>query len=166
MIVRNIMGEMRTVPDYHVCPVNRLAMDPAVKSRFVRRTSGNGAIVDLSTVIPENPQIPASERCIGHGGCHAIVGPRNDIVGFPGRDIFNAPFAFARGISRTSDLEYLLMPVRAADKRWIIKFANAVVPGCPNIEIQPPVRMVMVNVANTGILDGRKAKPRPDRAVQ
>src|SRR5258708_2875000 len=74
MIMRNIMGEMRSIPDHHVCAVDRLAIDPAIKTRFVRWTSGNGAIVDLRAMIPENPKVPPSEWGIRHGGCHAVVG--------------------------------------------------------------------------------------------
>ena len=51
----------------------------------------------------------------------------NNVIGFAGRLVFDAPFAFACWIARAVDFIVLVVPVAVAKERRVIEFAYQVV---------------------------------------
>ena len=104
-IVRQIVHEVRAVPDHHVVIVYGLTVNPLADVRLVRGTDGMHTVVDLVAVIAQDPDIAAAERRVGARGFDAVVVSRNNVVRLARSGVLDAPLAMARRITRTRDLE-------------------------------------------------------------
>jgi len=79
-VVRQIVREMRAVPDHDVVIVYGLSVDPLADVRLVWRADGMHTVVDLVAVIAKNPEIAPPERRVGARGFDAIVVAGNNVV--------------------------------------------------------------------------------------
>src|SRR5262245_40732295 len=68
LVVGDIVGEMRAIPDDHVGAVYRLPGEPGIEASLVRWTDRDDAVVDFRAVVPQNPNIAAWEGPIRHCG--------------------------------------------------------------------------------------------------
>src|SRR5919106_344983 len=112
MVMAGVMRKMSAVPDHHVGAVDRLAVEPRVDAGFVGRADRNHAVVDLASVIAQDPDVSSREWRIRRGAGHAVVRTRDDVVRLAGGFFLNPPFAMAPGIARAANLEVLVVPVR------------------------------------------------------
>ena len=148
-IVRQIVREVRAVPDHDVVIVYGLTVDPLADVRLVRGTDGMHTVIDLVAMIAKDPDIAAAERRVGARGFDAVVFSRNDIVRLARSGVLDAPLAMARRIAWTRNLEAHVVPTVPPRKRRVIELAHNIVAWRAQIEIEPPVRMMVVDIADT-----------------
>src|SRR5215213_8206282 len=159
-ILVNVVGEMRRVPDHHVLVANLLPVDEAVDVGFVGWSNGNHPIVDLVLVVARDPYIAAPE-VVGD----TVVGSRDQVVSVAGLGVPDLPSPAASGVPAPLGLELEGMPVRRTDNRWRVKLANHVVLCGADVEVEPPVDVVVVDVADARIVYGREPEARADGPV-
>src|SRR5215218_3110497 len=167
LVLVNIMGEMRRVPDHHVLVRDALSVDEAVdvggsvRLRCPHLTrSGRYPIVDLPLVKPQDPHVSASE-----GVCYAVVRARDEIVSVAGLGVPDLPPSAEFGPSATPGFELEGMPVLWGGNGRGVELADLVVLGGADVEVEPPVDVVVVDVADARILYRRESKARADGSI-
>jgi hypothetical protein len=56
-----------------------------------------------------------------------------------------------RRIARTTDLVVLVVPFGIADQRWVVELADHIVAGGSYIEVEPPIDVMVMDVADAGV---------------
>ncbi len=64
--MRQIVCEVRCIPDHNIGIRDRLTVQPTIDIGLVRRTNGNGTIVYFGTVVMQYPDVSSSERGVRH----------------------------------------------------------------------------------------------------
>src|SRR5215475_12239332 len=71
-----------------------------------------------------------------------------DVVGLASRLVLHPPPALMRRIARTTDLVVLVVPFGVADQRWVVELADQIVAGGSYIEVESPIDVMVMNVAD------------------
>jgi hypothetical protein len=160
-LLMNVMREVCCVPDRYVLVVGALPVDEAadicrsIPLRLACLTrSSRYSVIDLPIVMPQDPHITACEG----------VWARDQHVSITGRGVLDPPSSAACGISGAHDLSAVDVPVRG-DNRWRVVLPNHVVSFGEDVEVEPPVDMVMMNLADARIFYSREPKARADGPV-
>src|SRR6266540_4486340 len=109
------------------------------------RADRGDAVVDLTRVVAEDPDVATRERPVRRSGRDAVVVSRNDVVGLTGDAVLDAPLPLARRYSRTLDLVRLGVPFRGAEpgQRRVVELLHQVVARRSEVEVEPPVDVVV-----------------------
>src|SRR5206468_1969212 len=163
----DVVAEVGGVPDHHVLVEDRLAVYPVIERRLVGRAPGDRAVVDLARPVAEDPDVSPGERPVRRGCRYSVAGARDDIVGVARRGVVDPPFAFAGWVPWARDLVHLVVPVRGTEggKAGVVELSDAVVPRGADVEVEAPVDMVVMDVADAGALDRGEAEARANRPI-
>jgi hypothetical protein len=159
-VLVNIMGEMCPVPDHHVLVADLLPIDEAVDVGFVGRSNGDHPIVNLVVVIAQDPYIAAPEVVRD-----AVVRSRDQVVSVATLRVPDLPPAAASGVPAPLGLELEGVPARGTDDRWRIELAHYVVLRGADVEVEPPVDVVMMGLADARTVYGREPETRADSSI-
>src|SRR5215213_10076051 len=156
----NVVREMCPVPDHHVLVANLLPVDEAVDVSFVGRSDGDHTIVDLVLVVAQDPYITAPEIV-----SDAVVRSRDQVVSVAGLGVPDLPPPAALGVPEPPGLELEGVPVRWTHDGWRVELAHHVVLCGAYVEVEPPVDVVVMNVADARIVYGREPEARADGSI-
>src|SRR5207249_4060979 len=70
------------------------------------------------------------------------------------------------GVLGPPDLVRLGVPVRVSDDGRVVELPDRVAPERPDVEVEPPVHMMVMAVARAGVGGPGKTEPGPDRAIR
>ena len=160
LLLPNVVGKVRCVPDYHVPVANILPIDESVKVSSEGRSNGNGTVVDLSLVKPQYPHVATPEVIRG-----AVVRARDQVVGIVSLRVPDLPPSALLGPAAPFGLKLESVPVISGEDGRGIELADRVVLCGADVEVQPPVDVVVVEVADSRIPYGRESEPRTDGPV-
>jgi len=160
------MLEMRPIPNNHVLVFHRFSGDEFVDMRFrfvlspVRKCD---AIIDFVAVVLHHPKIPNAECTAG-----SIIGARDQGERMAGSHIRNFPAPVTQRILRPPDLEDLVVEIRTGEERGVVELPHDIVPCCHDVEVEPPIDVVMVHFTHAfcDIGYGSEAEPGLERAVK
>src|SRR4029077_10422783 len=120
---------------------------------------------DLVAMVTEDPNIPGAEWPVRLLGGDPVFGSWHDFISGAGGDVLHPPFALMSRVAWPRNLKMLFMPVVTADDRWVVKLHYAVAAGSLDVEIQAPIGMVVVHVAQARAFGTGEAEARVDSAI-
>lgn len=157
------MGEVSGVPEHDVVVLN----GGAIVDELVEVSHGSGwvsgeslAVIYFGVAVLHGPQV-TDPKAIGD----PVIRARSEGIALAGVDIFDKPFALVGTISQTARLKPQCLPVLRARHGRMVEFPYTVVVCSADIEIEPPVGMMMVNVAHTRVPYRGEAETGTDGAV-
>src|SRR5829696_6343944 len=166
LVLVDVVAEMRRVPDHHVLVADIFTVDEAVdgdRSVRLRVTSlargGGYTVVHLPDVEAQDPDVPARE-----GVRYAVVRARDQIVGVAGLGVPDLPPPAEVGSLATPRLELERVPVVRREEGRGVELAHLVVRAA-DVEVEPPVDVVVVDVADARVLHGVEPEARADGPV-
>src|ERR671910_117214 len=165
LVLVDVVAEMRRVPDHHVLAADVFTVDEAVDGdRSVRlwvtslARGGGYTVVHLPVVEAQDPDVPARE-----GVRYAVVRARDQIVSVAGLGVPDLPPPAEVWPLAAPRLELEGVPgIRREDGRGV-ELAHLVVRGT-DVEVEPPVDVVVVDVADAGVPHGVEPEARADGA--
>ena len=158
MAVR-LVAEVARVPDHDVGADDRLAVDEGVE--VGARGGRHRAVVDLARPVAQGPEV--ADAVVVR---LAVVRPGNDHVALVAALRADAPAPLAARVAPAADLMPQRVPVPVvARERRVVVLEHDVLAGARDVEVQPPVRMMVMDLADTRVVDRAEAEARADRAV-
>src|SRR5215208_6474114 len=165
-VLVDVMAEVRRVPDDHVLAADVFPVDEAVDGdRSVRlwvaslaRGCGD-AVVDLAWVEPQDPHIPARE-----GVRDVVVRAGDQVVGVAGLGVPDLPPPAEVGPLAAPGFELERVPVVWGEDGRGVELAHLVVRAA-DVEVEPPVDVMVVDVADARGLHGVEPEARADGPV-
>ena len=154
---------MPRVPHNHVPVLDHLKIEESIDiSPRQCRIGGEAlAIIDLrGAMVQKNPHVPDSI-----GVRATIVCSRNEQIAFARNQVSNPPVSISGWLPQSANLEMLRVPVRITYDRRIVELLDDIMRGRANVEIEPPIGVVMMDFASAVIVDSRKSEARTDGSV-
>src|SRR5437588_4108067 len=69
-------------------------------------------------------------------------------------------------VPRPSNFKVLVVPFAGSDDWGVIKFLHKIIARRADIEVEAPIGMVVVDIADTRTLHSSESESRPDRSVR
>src|SRR5690348_14400402 len=111
----------------------------------------------------QNPQI-----CNAIGTSCSVIEARKKAVSAISLAVGDLPMAIADGVLQSLDLvKYIIVTAAWPGARATVELPYAIVTGASDVEVKPPVDVMVVHMAHTHItvLGSCETKPGPERAV-
>src|SRR5882672_9092605 len=164
--VWHVMGKVRTIPKDDILIINGFTINPSIQPCLIRWTDSDDSVINLSSVVTQNPNVAFSEWRIGRTRCFAVVRPRNNFITRMSTRIFDSPFAFSCRVSRATDFKFFIVPVGGTDQRWIVEFADSIIPWSDNVKIKTPIAVMVMDIADARATHSRKTEARSNGPVR
>src|SRR5712691_1835821 len=157
---RDVVGEMRPIPHDDVLVNERF---PILVLVDLDLGSGDRVVVDLVWVVTQEPKVSLG---IGVTRCSPVARSWGDRIAPPRRSVLDSPLPVVRRRPQAHDLVQLRVPIRPWNYWWVVEFADHVISGGFDVEVQPPVNVMVMSVADAGTRSCVESKPGTNRSVR